>query len=172
MRPPSGTQTAGSPPHMRGKGIAHLLKLWAERITPAYAGKRNSFRPLRCRHRDHPRICGEKCDPAQHNVVPVGSPPHMRGKEEENPMNRFDLGITPAYAGKRLRGNNRRGRNEDHPRICGEKPFISFHLLIRRGSPPHMRGKETATRKTSMGYRITPAYAGKSLPLKVAKHKD
>ena len=91
----------GSPPHMRGKGKAAGLVREADRITPAYAGKRSStFRRCRrtrditpayagkrlqrsCRtlpHWDHPRICGEKFCSVCFADASVGSPPHMRGK--------------------------------------------------------------------------------------------
>ena len=71
--------------------------------------------------------------------------------------------ITPAYAGKsdsKVLGT----RNaEDHPRLCGEKVASTFSLLIVRGSPPPMRGKELALRASWKCLRITPAYAGKSI---------
>ena len=72
------TCETGSPPRMRGKvelGIkAHVF----HRITPAYAGKRKSYSKHKKHHRDHPRVCGEKCVCV---CVCVGSPPRMRGKD-------------------------------------------------------------------------------------------
>ena len=50
----------GSPPRMRGKELAFENCLFAQRITPAYAGKRIFSRILQGRYKDHPRICGEK----------------------------------------------------------------------------------------------------------------
>ena len=52
--------TAGSPPPMRGKAEHFSQHTNLKRITPAYAGK--SFFPAGSllRHRDHPRLCGEK----------------------------------------------------------------------------------------------------------------
>ena len=32
----------GSPPPMRGKDMEHLIRMWLDRITPAYAGKSRS----------------------------------------------------------------------------------------------------------------------------------
>ena len=50
------------------------------------------------------------------------------------------------------------------PRTCGEK----FHCFVRgndiQGSPPRMRGKEPELGHSLRTERITPAYAGKSLP--------
>ena len=50
----------GSPPHMRGKAQEWMKEGKAERITPAYAGKRNAQRLGASGSRDHPRVCGEK----------------------------------------------------------------------------------------------------------------
>ena len=52
-----------------------------------------------------------------------------------------ELGITPAYAGKRNLGNPCRKQQKDHPRLCGEKPPCPASALAVHG--------------------ITPAYAGK-----------
>ena len=49
---------------------------------------------------DHPRLCGEKGNPAS-RICPVqGSPPPMRGKAQQVPQTAAYTGITPAYAGK------------------------------------------------------------------------
>ena len=86
----------------------------------------------------------------------------MRGKEVFLVMNHFEPGITPAYAGK---SHSHRStfhsvqritpayagksgmsfmfaiREEDHPRLCGEKPMLSRPQKFTEGSPPPMRGK-------------------------------
>ena len=93
----------------------------SDRITPAYAGKRNSFRPLRCRHRDHPRVCGEKGDAQSRFFQATGSPPRMRGKEGVCVNDQSEHGITPAYAGKSISYLFRGVFLWDHPRVCGEK---------------------------------------------------
>ena len=52
--------TGGSPPPMRGK-VAFFNGTYAQlRITPAYAGKSESFNDILYTLRDHPRLCGEK----------------------------------------------------------------------------------------------------------------
>ena len=90
----------GSPPPMRGK-VSHAgryaLCAW---ITPAYAGK--SLGACACTEniQDHPRLCGEKANPACLASFRFGSPPPMRGKGISNVCNHKPRGITPAYAGK------------------------------------------------------------------------
>ena len=66
----------------------------------------------------------------------------MRGKESDGGQRKMIGRITPAYAGKR-------------------EEFIMNKINVE-GSPPPMRGKDTAeTIDFSFG-GITPAYAGKS----------
>ena len=65
---------------MRGKAPDLYAQLIAERITPAYAGKRGYHRCSYKNRWDHPRLCGEK-------VCGVL-------------LDRGVSGITPAYAGK------------------------------------------------------------------------
>ena len=57
-------------------------------------------------------------------VMHWGSPPPMRGKVEWVSENMDDLGITPAYAGKRKRQAETEVLQPDHPRLCGEKQVI------------------------------------------------
>ena len=70
----------GSPPRVRGKGPASMLRTCFEGITPACAGK--SAQTV-CRWfpaRDHPRVCGEKRLSCQRSKQEQGSPPRVRGK--------------------------------------------------------------------------------------------
>ena len=71
-------------------------------------------------------------------------------------------GITPAYAGKRLRGRRSDAAVRDHPRLCGEKVKTNGKSATERGSPPPMRGKVLLWIVVYKRGRITPAYAGKS----------
>ena len=50
----------GSPPPMRGKGIAEYFDVDVSGITPAYAGKRALGFEYIEKKQDHPRLCGEK----------------------------------------------------------------------------------------------------------------
>ena len=72
----------------------------------------------------------------------MGSPPRMRGKAYKHFSSSNTTGITPAYAGKRVRPCLTCFAHRDHPRVCGEK---------QSGCVP-----------CSARFRITPAYAGKS----------
>ena len=71
-------------------------------------------------------------------------------------------GITPAYAGKSLRGMIRFHHEWDHPRMCGEKLVTEFITRYMMGSPLRVRGKVGPVIQLRAGPGITPACAGKS----------
>ena len=71
----------GSPPRVRGKAEPLAVDGDITGITPACAGKRPPpFGPYECRG-DHPRVCGEKCVKLHCQLVRLGSPPRVRGKD-------------------------------------------------------------------------------------------
>ena len=70
----------GSPPLTRGKGCCALADDYAERITPAYAGKRGRRGLDRFFRGDHPRLRGEKTLKMPTSLGSKGSPPLTRGK--------------------------------------------------------------------------------------------
>ena len=111
----------GSPPRMRGKGDTFSIDQAAIRITPAYAGKSCSSLLSAARCGDHPRVCGEKRSRFKRPQDVKGSPPRMRGKGAMACRRSFMVGITPAYAGKRMNEKKPRMWGRDHPRVCGEK---------------------------------------------------
>ena len=90
-----------------------------------------------------------------------GSPPHVRGKDGPRVYYIPNSGITPAYAGKSTvqRGCSRHIR--DHPRVCGEKYYVTVGKADHEGSPPRMRGKVRAAPLGAGDSGITPACAGK-----------
>ena len=131
-------------------------------ITPACAGK-SHWRLWRTGSDwDHPRMCGEKCPMCQWRRSLKGSPPHVRGKDGPRVYYIPNSGITPAYAGKSTvqRGCSRHIR--DHPRVCGEKYYVTVGKADHEGSPPRMRGKVRAAPLGAGDSGITPACAGKS----------
>ena len=148
---------------MRGKGYAHVARDKLLRITPAHAGKSSVPRVAVGFKRDHPRPCGEKASQALRFERYGGSPPPMRGKVRSLLFPAPGAGITPAHAGKskikKLAVQNKR----DHPRPCGEKWDDTTIVVGEPGSPPSMRGKESASFTIPAYHGITPAHAGKSI---------
>ena len=102
----------GSPPRMRGKGLDYYVPQFANRITPAYAGKSRECARGLTRARNHPRVCGEKCTACRAGRV--------AGR------------ITPAYAGKRLK----RSRSTVSPvAIVPLFPSVCNKPVVSDGSP-------------------------------------
>ena len=153
----------GSPPRMRGKdhGLQHIAP--DAGITPACAGKRNSWAVHWTIQRDHPRVCGEKCLIASHTFSKWGSPPRVRGKVKSYLNIAGATRITPACAGKSANSSSSSGAPWDHPRVCGEKAAASSKAHKVIGSPPRMRGKVCAAGECNLKAGITPACAGKSV---------
>ena len=86
----------------------------------------------------------------------------MRGKGQSPQFYFSQIGITPAYAGKRRGDNFIFAHMQDHPRLCGEKWARRFEKSCKKGSPPPMRGKDSVLVMRAANPGITPAYAGKS----------
>ena len=135
----------GSPPHVRGKEVLPSGQSAGARITPAYAGKSagalkdsggSRITPACAGRRwcadltagfprDHPRMCGEKSIICWVVVTPMGSPPHVRGKDFSDLFKVRMPGITPAHAGKSSVRELLLIVSRDHPRTCGEKAYKS-----------------------------------------------
>ena len=123
---PTITAQPGSPPRMRGKGAQYLHYGLPCRITPAYAGKSVHRSGLHRTEGDHPRVCGEKIYPLLAIASPLGSPPRVRGKVCDLTIIRVHHGITPAYAGKRLKRSHSIGHFS-----C---ILCLFHSVLHRAS--------------------------------------
>ena len=73
--------------------------------------------------------------------------------------------ITPACAGKTRRVASVPPEKRDHPRVCGENPWFGIDGNNQTGSPPRVRGKPVSPATSRRRSRITPACAGKTIPL-------
>ena len=159
----------GSPPHTRDKSIRCLHPLTGGRITPAYAGQITEHEPRQARRWDHPRIRGTNLTSA-HSLSPVpGSPPHTRDKFFRLSEGREGERITPAYAGQILKFSIRMMESQDHPRIRGTNSPIADDVSNCSGSPPHTRDKFSLGLAGLGLFRITPAYAGQMILVRIGK---
>ena len=66
-------------------------------------------------------MCGEKKRTLTDKELAEGSPPHVRGKDTVYRHRTSSTRITPACAGKSVRGEVKAPVRGDHPRMCGEK---------------------------------------------------
>ena len=131
----------GSPPRVRGKAPGRLPPPGLPRITPACAGKRKRARSSARSVEDHPRVCGEKLFMSPLFMLPLGSPPRVRGKVCDKV--------------------HQAGAVQDHPRVCGEKCVCVGCVRRSVGSPPRVRGKAGRVQQLGARLGITPACAGK-----------
>ena len=155
----------GSPPRMRGKRTDISLGVTATGITPADAGKTLILYLYALDSSDHPRGCGENIINGNSDYNIEGSPPRMRGKLRRCLGTNPCKGITPADAGKTLSLAQLIRTSGDHPRGCGENQYHQPLLLLCVGSPPRMRGKLPSGCGSAVSVRITPADAGKTVPV-------
>ena len=88
---------------MRGKHLKQRCLHFAQRITPAHAGKTHAARSSGRASADHPRACGENKSYEDPEQLQNGSPPRMRGKLYSTFPTLRNIRITPAHAGKTLR---------------------------------------------------------------------
>ena len=120
-RPSYSRISMGSPPRGRGKGNQAFSWYGSSRITPAWAGKSGAQTIPLDLSEDHPRVGGEKSMMVPHTLTRLGSPPRGRGKGSFLLQSPDDLGITPAWAGKRQAISTFMRFSPDHPRVGGEK---------------------------------------------------
>ena len=146
---------------MRGRVPGIRKDLERMGITPAYAGKSYTRTCYAYNVRDHPRVCGEEAPVFLSLMARTGSPPRMRGRVSCRVCSVFQLGITPAYAGKSAAAPLVSTPARDHPRVCGEEVQVGPHFRVKEGSPPRMRGRGIVPKIQRPGCGITPAYAGK-----------
>ena len=112
-----------------------------DRITPAGAGKTIPLCRAKTQRQDHPRRCGENVFRKVKKLVRTGSPPQVRGKLDRYAPDAFDVGITPAGAGKTISSSVHCKPQRDHPRRCGENFIVLLAEQAEMGSPPQVRGK-------------------------------
>ena len=139
---------------MRGKFALARFFRDADALTPAYAGKIDRETSILCHRWAHPRACGE-------DFLYGGSPPRMRGKENDYWTVSYTLKLTPAHAGKMSGVLSQGLRFQAHPRVCGEDRRTRRCVSEIRGSPPRMRGRSISIEGKIFTIRFTPAYAGK-----------
>ena len=185
----------GSPPHARGRRSRSARRRRPSRITPACAGKtlypahgprnRTGSPPHARGRRPYPQtsISGSRITPAcagktigsrLPDIPAVGSPPHARGRLNAVDRSPRVIGITPACAGKTHGQRLGVVGEPDHPRMRGEDLDNSILPLLKKGSPPHARGRPSAIRSLAPAWRITPACAGKTRrrPVRSRPHRD
>ena len=115
----------GSSPHVRGARKDSPLRRCHSGIIPACAGSTLTLAVSRSRARDHPRMCGEHYKMYFTMLNRLGSSPHVRGAQSQRIFSRSRHGIIPACAGSTASWIGYALAKRDHPRMCGEHPWLA-----------------------------------------------
>ena len=108
----------------------------------------------------HPRIRGERIQPALDRPDLTGSSPHTRGTCPSGGPPPGRKRFIPAYAGNVSGRARRASTGTVHPRIRGERWAISKNISQSTGSSPHTRGTCHNVFDAPTQRRFIPAYAG------------
>ena len=154
--------TTGSSPRGRGKRRSCDDHDVIEGLIPAWAGKTSGSRKTRDLSTAHPRVGGENVslDKAGHGVF--GSSPRGRGKQGDWSGLQRRVGLIPAWAGKTTASKLSSRPATAHPRVGGENMSITQRAMRTVGSSPRGRGKPPGTNFFMRGFRLIPAWAGKT----------
>ena len=130
----------GSSPRVRGTRGRRGCIPPIQRFIPACAGNAKSPCHMPSPRTVHPRVCGEREEPAH--------PPE--------PLARF----IPACAGNALRLQGIVARSTVHPRVCGERRRPAALRSAASGSSPRVRGTLGVPSQGAARHRFIPACAG------------
>ena len=162
--PPSSLgRIPGSSPRVRGKPSGVESASTAGGLIPARAGKTMMWAAMVVQPRAHPRACGENLWAPLDSAPSTGSSPRVRGKRWRRPWGPRIRGLIPARAGKTMRTQPPPPPRWAHPRACGENHARAAAWPAWRGSSPRVRGKRPGGGVGTVGPRLIPARAGKTL---------
>ena len=80
--------------------------------------------------RDHPRVCGEHITSTEGTADSTGSSPRVRGTLRDGQRAYEAAGIIPACAGNTGKMVGNVDEHGDHPRVCGEHPFVAGIAMV------------------------------------------
>ena len=148
-------------PRIRGERcVVPRISSMAPWFIPAYAG--NAFKHPVANMADavHPRIRGERATARALATSLPGSSPHTRGTRQNAGLVANRDRFIPAYAGNAPTSHGNGSCGAVHPRIRGERVWISHCGAVYDGSSPHTRGTLTHNTPGLRPRRFIPAYAG------------
>ena len=152
----------GTSPRMRGKPYHLAINVHILRNIPAYAGKTPPQITPVCTATEHPRVCGENRVSPLRSLTGSGTSPRMRGKPDAGDCGSGAGRNIPAYAGKTHPAPTLFLLVGEHPRVCGENPWIVRQRFTQEGTSPRMRGKHGKILSVVVSDGNIPAYAGKT----------
>ena len=145
---------------MRGRPVLRGAYAPWRGLTPANAGTTSSKNRSKDWCLAHPRECGDDHRGGGRHEQELGSPPRMRGRRANRQRQVLKARLTPANAGTTWLARPKTVGAAAHPRECGDDGFRHLRQTPIRGSPPRMRGRQTAREEWDYLRRLTPANAG------------
>ena len=158
----------GSSPLTRGKRRLRRGRAQRHGLIPAHAGKTRPSRMPVMEVRAHPRSRGENVSIEIAEPPHAGSSPLTRGKRVVLTSCVDRVGLIPAHAGKTSNEVIGSPVFRAHPRSRGENVVTACLPAFARGSSPLTRGKPGEVGVCSVGERLIPAHAGKTVDVAVS----
>ena len=152
-----------SPPRGRGRHDRRRPLDSPVRLTPAWAGKTVRMPCQAITASTHPRVGGEDDVHSAALGFDLDSPPRGRGRHCPVILQMADSRLTPAWAGKTVIITLRLWSLSTHPRVGGEDDWPCTAVATDDDSPPRGRGRPWWRPRASIGGRLTPAWAGKTM---------
>ena len=154
---------SGSSPRGRGKPLRSGDRRAHLRLIPAWAGKTATPHTANSSAEAHPRVGGENAIIFPIVSAASGSSPRGRGKQTIQLAVGETRRLIPAWAGKTAVGSVIDWFKTAHPRVGGENNKVILESVVGGGSSPRGRGKRCAAPQRSRGFRLIPAWAGKTV---------
>ena len=151
---------AGSSPRVRGTPRPCAGGADRDRFIPACAGNARPPPEHGASSPVHPRVCGERDQPAPQPTGVTGSSPRVRGTLETRIRVLVRERFIPACAGNAPAQGEQVGRSPVHPRVCGERRLPFDANRPADGSSPRVRGTHHCRAVIFNMGRFIPACAG------------
>ncbi len=140
----------GSSPRVRGTRNGRQRRRRGSRFIPACAGNaflRSSYPPISA---VHPRVCGERSRNRGDAIPRSGSSPRVRGTRLCRVRRRRGGRFIPACAGNAVGEEARTTMWAVHPRVCGERRYLTEGIPPGSGSSPRVRGTRLLSRRPGL----------------------
>ena len=154
----------GSSPRVRGTQKGRQRCRDHGRFIPACAGNARRNRWSARHSTVHPRVCGERKKAVSGAETTAGSSPRVRGTRLWRWSCIGRRRFIPACAGNAGARTAPKYTCAVHPRVCGERAFITGRGQDLDGSSPRVRGTRYISKYITKSDRFIPACAGNATP--------
>ena len=132
----------GSPPRVWGRRAPACRRWGADRFTPTGVGKTADDDAFAADIEVHPHGCGEDVSGMSQSRRMKGSPPRVWGRHRLCQNRNRQIRFTPTGVGKTYRYAPTILAIKVHPHGCGEDLRQKSEIVILKGSPPRVWGRQ------------------------------